>query len=236
MTPEILALCGTAAVLGVTHTLLGPDHYLPFIVMGKAWRWSRVKLTAVTVLCGLAHVLSSVAIGAVGIALGVALSRMEGLEALRGGITGWLFLGFGLAYFVWGVHHALKDIPHSHGHFHADGTVHAHDHGHQQEHCHVHGEGAPNMTPWILFTLFVFGPCEPLIPVLMVPAARSSVPGLVLVASVFSAATIGTMLSVVLASDYGFSRLPFCRLERYSHALAGLTLLLCGAAMQFLGL
>lgn len=236
MTPEILALCGTAAVLGITHTLLGPDHYLPFIVMSKAWRWSKAKLAAVTVLCGLAHVLSSAAIGMVGVALGVALGRMEGLESLRGGITGWLFLGFGLAYFVWGVRRAMKDAPHSHGHSHSDGSMHDHDHGHHQEHCHVHAEGVPNMTPWILFTLFVFGPCEPLIPVLMVPASRSSVLGLIAVTAVFSAATIGTMLAVVLSADYGFSRLPFGRLERYSHALAGLTLLLCGAAMQFLGL
>jgi len=236
MSPALAALCGTAAVLGVTHTLLGPDHYLPFIVMGKAWRWSRTRLSVITVLCGLGHVLSSVAIGAVGIALGTAIGRLEGLESLRGGLTGWLFLGFGLAYFVWGVHRALKNRPHTHAHAHADGISHDHDHGHLEEHCHAHADGTPNMTPWILFTLFVFGPCEPLIPVLMVPAARSSMSGLVLVTAVFSVATIGTMLATVLGADLGLSRLPVKRLERWSHALAGLTLLLCGAAMQFLGL
>ena len=38
----------------------------------------------------------------------------------------------------------------------------------------------------ILFTIFVFGPCEPLIPILMYPAAKSSVAGMLLVAGVFS--------------------------------------------------
>ena len=34
----ILAL--TAATIGFVHTVTGPDHYLPFIVIGRARRWS----------------------------------------------------------------------------------------------------------------------------------------------------------------------------------------------------
>jgi len=30
---EITVLLATAASLGFIHTLIGPDHYLPFIVM-----------------------------------------------------------------------------------------------------------------------------------------------------------------------------------------------------------
>ena len=36
MNSGIIILCGTAAALGFVHTLLGPDHYLPFIVMNRA--------------------------------------------------------------------------------------------------------------------------------------------------------------------------------------------------------
>ena len=36
---ELSALCVTAASIGFLHTLFGPDHYLPFIVMAKAKGW-----------------------------------------------------------------------------------------------------------------------------------------------------------------------------------------------------
>jgi hypothetical protein len=44
------------------------------------------------------------------------------------------------------------------------------------------------------------------------------------------------MLSIVLISFYGFSKLPTHKFERYTHALAGLAILLCGSAIKFLGL
>ena len=42
---EIQILIVTAASIGFFHTLFGPDHYLPFIVMAKARKWSMVKTT-----------------------------------------------------------------------------------------------------------------------------------------------------------------------------------------------
>ena len=53
------------AAIALTHTLLGPDHYVPFIAIGRARGWSVRRTLVVTVLCGAAHVLSSVLIGGV---------------------------------------------------------------------------------------------------------------------------------------------------------------------------
>jgi sulfite exporter TauE/SafE len=112
-----------------------------------------------------------------------------------------------------------------------------HKHTHSKDHLHVHkGESAKNLTPWILFTIFVFGPCEPLIPLLMYPAAKSSIFGLVLVTIVFSVVTIMTMLGIVIFLSLGANLLPVGRLERYTHALAGATICICGIAIKFLGL
>ena len=112
-----------------------------------------------------------------------------------------------------------------------------HKHAHSKDHLHLHkGEKAKNLTPWILFTIFVFGPCEPLIPLLIYPAAKSSIFGLVLVMSVFGVVTIATMLSIVILLSLGANLLPMGRLERYTHALAGATICLCGIAIRFLGL
>jgi hypothetical protein len=41
MAIELKALILTAASIGFFHTLLGPDHYLPFIMMSWARKWSK---------------------------------------------------------------------------------------------------------------------------------------------------------------------------------------------------
>jgi nickel/cobalt transporter (NicO) family protein len=48
--PEIWVLAGTAASLGLVHTVIGPDHYLPFIVIGRARRWTLRKTLLVSSL------------------------------------------------------------------------------------------------------------------------------------------------------------------------------------------
>lgn len=237
MQSELLALYITAASIGFFHTLLGPDHYLPFVVMGKARGWSLRRTALITFLCGLGHVFGSIVVGLFGILLGIGVMKLEALESIRGNLAGWALIGFGLAYFTWGVRTAIRKRPHRHTHLHDDETHHAHTHSHDDGHYHLHDEkGKRNITPWILFTIFILGPCEPLIPVLMYPAAKMSITGLIGVALIFSTVTIVTMLVIVSASTLGINLLPLERLERYGHALAGATICLCGVAIQFLGL
>lgn len=236
MNSEIMLLCGTAASLGFIHTALGPDHYLPFIVMARARQWSITKTAWITFLCGIGHVGSSVVLGLIGVFVGIQVMKLEAFEAFRGSIAAWLLIGFGFAYFVWGIHRAIRNRPHRHLHEHGGHDEHEHEHSHTADHTHVHDRKKANITPWILFTIFVFGPCEPLIPLLMYPAAESSILGTFLVAVVFSVVTIGTMLTIVLLSAWGVSFAKLGRFERYTHALAGAAICLSGAAIQFLGL
>jgi nickel/cobalt exporter len=130
----------------------------------------------------------------------------------------------------------VRNRPHKHVHVHEDGELHSHSHTHTDEHSHVHDAKSRGMTPWVLFLIFVFGPCEPLIPILMFPAARGSISHVFVVAAVFSVATIGTMLTVVMVSYYGLTRVRVKSWERYGHALAGFALFASGGAIAFLGL
>lgn len=232
----MILLIFTAASIGFFHTLFGPDHYLPFIVMSRARKWSIIKTGWITFLCGLGHVGSSVLLGVVGIALGAAVTKLEFIESFRGELAAWFLVAFGLVYFIWGTHRAVKNHPHTHLHLHEEDN-HTHTHAHIREHMHIHEkEGGTNLTPWILFVIFVFGPCEPLIPLLMYPAAKNSLQGLILITAVFATTTILTMLGVVLIASLGVTLLPLKQLERYNHALAGATICICGLAIQFLGL
>ena len=234
---EILVLVGTAAILGLVHTVLGPDHYLPFIVISRARKWSLSKTLLISFFCGLGHVLSSVVLGFIGIALVLAVSRLTSVESFRGGAAAWLLIGFGFAYFIWGMHRAIKNRPHKHIHFHVDGEKHDHIHTHEVEHSHVHeGKKGPSLTPWILFVIFVFGPCEPLIPLVMYPAMKQNISGLILVTIAFGLTTILTMLTIIAVSSWGVKFLRLGRLERYAHALAGGMIFISGLSVQFLGL
>jgi sulfite exporter TauE/SafE len=240
MNVDIGLLTLTAISIGFIHTLMGPDHYLPFVAMSAARNWTRSKTLWVTAICGVGHVLGSVLIGFVGIGIGASLHRLEWLEGVRGDLAAWALLAFGLAYMAWGLKRAWRDRPHAHEHVHADGTTHRHVHRHHthDEHVHVHldTDNARSITPWALFVIFILGPCESLIPIVMYPASQHSVFGLVIVVGAFAAATIATMLAVVALALKGIERLPMAAAARYSHALAGATLALCGMGIVFLGL
>jgi ABC-type nickel/cobalt efflux system permease component RcnA len=236
MNSSIALLSATAISLGFFHTLLGPDHYLPFIVLSQAKKWSVKKTMLITFLCGVGHVLSSVVLGLTGIAVGISVMKLVSVESFRGSIAAWLFIAFGLVYMIISIRNLVKKKKHSHSHFHIGGEKHIHEHDHHQEHTHVHQEEKYNTTPWVLFIIFVFGPCEPLIPILMYPAAENNIQGTIIVSILFSAVTILTMMSIVLAFRFGLNRINLKPVEKYSHVIAGAMILLSGLAIKFLGL
>jgi nickel/cobalt exporter len=213
MSGALLALVSTAALLGVVHTVLGPDHYLPFAFLARAGRWSRAKTMVVTLVCGVGHLVGSVVLAGVGIAVGLALSSLEYLTSFRGDAAAWLLVGVGLAYLAWGLRHA-----------------------HRHAHGHAHPGAGRRLAPWALFIVFVLGPCEVLIPLLMYAAAAHGLAGAWLVVAAFGLATLASMLVTVWICLQGLARLPLGRLERYAHAMAGGGLVLCGGAVLLLGL
>jgi hypothetical protein len=70
----------------------------------------------------------------------------------------------------------------------------------------------------------------------MYPAAKQSIWGMIMVTTIFSVITIGTMLTIVIMGSWGISFAKMGKLERYAHALAGFAIFLSGMAIQFLGL
>jgi sulfite exporter TauE/SafE len=236
MNDSIVLLSATAISLGFVHTILGPDHYLPFILLSQAKKWTIRKTMIITFLCGLGHVLSSVVLGLVGIAVGISVTKLVSLESFRGNIAAWLFIAFGLVYMIISIRNLIRKKKHTHTHFHIDGEKHVHEHDHLTDHAHIHQDEVVKTTPWILFLIFVFGPCEPLIPLLMYPAAENNLSGAVIVSVLFSVITIATMMSVVLAFKLGLSKINLKPLEKYSHIIAGAMILFSGLAIQFLGL
>jgi hypothetical protein len=96
-------------------------------------------------------------------------------------------------------------------------------------------DDARSLTPWALFLVFVLGPCEPLIPLLMAPAAAGSLAGSAAVALAFGGATLLAMVATVTLGLTGARLLPLGPVERFTHALAGLAILVSGLGVALLG-
>lgn len=238
MNEELTILSLTAISIAFIHTLLGPDHYLPFIAIARAKKWSILKTSLITLFCGIGHVASSLILGIIGISFGIVITKLEFIESFRGDIAAWCLITFGLIYAIYGMRNAMRKKPHKHWHFHTNGTKHFHHHTHHaSDHVHIHeNQEKKSLTPWALFIIFILGPCEPLIPLLMYPAAKESILWSFWIALIFGIVTIATMLSLVLISLAGASFISLNPLEKYSHSIAGITICLSGLAIQLFGL
>lgn len=225
-----------AITIGFIHTICGPDHYIPFIMLSKARNWKLPKALWITACCGAGHIAGSIIIGLIGAACGEALSRLEIIEAARGELAAWGLITFGAIYCAWGIKQAFREKKHAHCHLHANGIEHTHTHDHTGAHFHAHQDNKKSAAFWTLFAIFVFGPCEPLIPLIIYPAAEHSASGAIIVALLFGFTTISAMLLAVTAGIIGINLLPLKKIDKFTHAIAGFTITVSGLAIVFLGL
>ena len=114
MTPEIWVLCVTAATIAFVHTLMGPDHYLPFVAMAKSRGWSVGRALRTTLVCGAGHIVGSVVLGFVGIYASIQLGALEAIEGYRGDLAAWALVSVGLVWMAWGLHRGSRKHSHSH--------------------------------------------------------------------------------------------------------------------------
>lgn len=232
MQAEIEVLMIAAVSIACLHTITGPDHYLPFIALSKSRGWSFTKTISWTIICGCGHVWSSVLLALGGAAIGWSLSKVSWLENVRGGIAGWALVGFGALYAIWGLIKAKQGSRHKHFDIYDDGSMYVYEHKHGQA---VAPKERHAVTPWVMFLIFVLGPCEPMIPLLYFPAAKNSFAGMLLLIVVYTLFTLAAMVMMVVLGYYGFAFFKTEKLEKYVHALGGVTILICGAGMIFLG-
>ncbi len=237
----------SAAGIAFVHTALGVDHTLPFVALSKARGWSPRKTLWITTICGIGHVAASIGLAMIGIALGWGIGRMEGLESGRGPIAAWVLTAFGFAYLLWGLRQGYRRSKGLHLHRHG-GHVHLHLHGddphhHDSQHDQIaNHQGDPanatesRSTFWVLFTIFVLGPCEPLIGLFILPASSGDWKIAAWSAVAFAVVTVATMVAIVAAAVTGMKHVRFAPLEKWAEAIAGGVVAASGLAVLFLGI
>jgi hypothetical protein len=207
-------LLASAVSVAFFHAL-APDHWVPFVALAKTSQWPMRRLAWITMLAGLGHVVSSLLLGFIGLWAGLTVHRLEGTEAWRGTVGIWLLIGFGVAYALWGLKHAQ------------------HPHPHRSLEEAVRTYAVKRM--WMLFAIMVFGPCEPLIPLMFV-ASKQGLPAVWAISAAFSIVTVSMVVGQSLLSYAGVRLINAPWMERYAHAMAGVVIVLTAVAVMLAGL
>lgn len=201
------ALVAAAIGVGAIHTL-APDHWMPFAALSRAEGWSARRTALVTAGCGLGHVTSSVALGLTSAYLGLELVSRFGDRVER--VSGFLLIAFGVVYAAYGLHRRLA-------------------------HAHRHDHAAPrSLTPWTLFVLFAADPCVAVIP-LMFASLPLGVPTVLAVVLGYEAATIATMVALVLPARAAAATIHSPWIDHWGQALAGSLVAIVGVIVVGLG-
>jgi nickel/cobalt exporter len=208
-TPVLLA---AAAGVGAAHAVL-PDHWMPLAIVSRANRYRVGRVARLSAIAGVGHVLLSVLLGAVIIAIG--LQFRHTVESAQDAIVGGLLVITGAAFLV------LQVPGHGHEHPHA----HSHDHDHDHD-AHDHED-----PPSRLALLVPFGaaasPDLTILPVFLAATTAGTVTAIGTVV-LFGAVTIGTFVVLTTAAAVGALRIRGDWLEHHGNAVTGGVLVVIG--------
>jgi len=203
----------STATIAIVHAIAGPDHYLPFIAIGAARRWSHLRAFFITLIAGIAHVLSSVVIGAIGIGAGITLESLEFFEGSRGNIAGWLLILAGVLYSLW--------------------SLRRHTHDHLKIDFDDEKSRRRSVLIWTLVAVFILGPCEPLVPLMFV-AVQISWWAVIVASGLFMMLTLVVMEVFVLTGLSGLKLMPGHLTHRVGNIMASLVIIALGATLMLL--
>ncbi|MCH7780903.1 MAG: hypothetical protein IH848_08655 [Acidobacteria bacterium] len=225
----------TAAATAVLHTAI-PDHWLPFVLIGRARQWSAARTARITALAGLLHLVVSFALAL--LALGLGRAAVLTLGETMAQSTGPLLIVFGLLYALWSWRKG--------GHFHPGGAMLHRGNGAcdgregdaNDEHLHYHADQAlirdrGRFGATGLAVLVGLNPC-----VLVIPVALSAAPlGRTAIVAVFVAYGVPALVSMAGLAALGATMTKRIRIPgaaRHMELASGLLIALLGAVLWLL--
>lgn len=230
-------LLGTAVLTAVFHTAI-PDHWLPFVLVGRARNWSPGRTASVSGLSALIHVLLSVLLGLAGLWIGREIAQAVGRSLEHAGAP--LLVVFGLAYAAWAWHKG--------GHFHPGGALfHRGRSGREcegqegpshPEHLHYHADGGlipGGAGPGALALAVLVGmnPCILVLPILVQSASRGPVT-VALVTGAYAVTTTALMVGLSVGGVVATRKIRLPGAARHMEAASGLLIAALGVALAFL--
>lgn len=204
--PVLLSLLGGGFAAAFLHAAL-PTHWLPFVLVGRAQGWSVTRSLLAVTAAGLAHVASTVIVGSLIVAAGLALGST--IARLLPWLSAALLFGFGGFYLI----RALARPPAM-----AGSGPRMDPPGSTVSHAAAF---------WGLVGVMALSPGEVLLPIYM-SASGEGVTVLVLLTLVFAAGTVAGMTLFTMLARVGASILKLERWARYEGAILGVALIAIG--------
>lgn len=203
--PVLWSLLGGGFAAAFLHAAL-PTHWLPFVLVGRAQRWSLARSLLVVVAAALAHIASTAVVGSLIVAAGLAL---DGLVAgLLPHLSAVMLFAFGGFYLV----RSTLRRPAMAGGPALDLAEPSVSHG---------------TAFWGLVAVMALSPGEVLLPIYM-SSAHEGVGALALLTGVFVVGTVLGMAIFTTLARAGASVLRLERWARYEGAVLGLALIAIG--------
>jgi nickel/cobalt exporter len=224
------ALLAAAAGVGFGHAIL-PDHWVPLAVVGRTRRYPLSRIARLSGLAGIAHVLVSIVLGAVIIAVG--LQFRSTVEHAQGTIIGCILIATGIGFLVLEVTGHGHHHDHDHDHAHDD---HDHDHDDHDHDDHDHDDHDASDRPGprlsgLAAVMVPFGaaasPDLTILPVFLA-ATTAGVATAVGSLAIFAAVTIGTIVGLTLAAARGGYQIQGEWLERWGNVFTAAVLVTIG--------
>jgi putative Mn2+ efflux pump MntP len=212
-----------AAGVGFGHAIL-PDHWAPLAVLGRTRRYPLSRVARLASLAGVAHVLVSIVLGALIIAIG--LQFRSTVEHAQNAIVGSLLIATGAAFLV------LELTGHGHGHPHDHAHSHPRDAGpehatHAHPHAHEHRDRRGLLAVMVPFGAAA-SPDLTILPVFLAASAAGAGPAVgALIA--FAVATIATITGLTVFAAAGGYQVRGEWLERWGNVFTAAVLIAIGA-------
>jgi hypothetical protein len=231
-------LIATALLTSVVHTLI-PDHWLPFVLIGRARHWSLATVAGVSGVAATLHTLLSVGIGLGALWIGTTTAEMIG-ESLERAVP-LLLIAFGLVYAGWAWRKG--------GHFHPGGALfHRHESDatcdgsegpEHPEHLHYHADDKlirdqGRLGALALALIVGLNPCVLLLPILLATAPFGA-GSVTVVALAYAVPTVALMVGLSVAGVAGARKIRLPAAARHMESLSGLLIAIAGGAFLLMG-
>lgn len=224
------ALIAAAAGVGFGHAIM-PDHWVPLAVVGRTRRYPLRQVARLSGLAGVAHVLVSVLLGGVIVAIG--LQFRSTIEHAQNTLVGLVLIATAVGFI--GLELSGRGHTHDHageaGHGH-DHDDYDHDHDHDDDHHHHQtASGHQGRVRRLTGIMIPFGaaasPDLTILPVFLAAAAVGVGTAIGSLAA-FAVVTIATIVGLTVAATVGGYQLRGNWLERWGNAITAITLLVIG--------
>ena len=200
----LLSLLGGGFVAAFLHAAL-PTHWLPFVLVGRAQRWTLPKVLGAVATAGLAHIATTAVVGALIVAAGLALDQW--IEGLMPHLSAVLLFAFGGFYLIKAMVRRTAPLA-------ANGAT-----LELSEPTVSHAAAF-----WGLVAMLAISPGEVLLPIYM-SSAQEGVGALALLTIAFAVGTILGMGVFTTLARAGASVLKLERWARYEGAVLGVALI-----------